>query len=195
MPELVLASQSAQRLKIIQTLSLPVTILPANIDEKAVPFTSPEQKAANIAAAKARKILSLRPQALIIAADTFCVCRNKILEKPSSLAEAQAMLRWQSGQEVVVLTGFAFLNGQTGHQQLGTVQTKIVLRSLTEAEIRQYCQTQPVLTWSAAFSPAYDPGMALVATIDGNATAFSHGLPFDKLVDFLRAERILVDEI
>ena len=63
--------------------------------------------------------------------------------------------------------------------------------NLSESEIEHYVKTEPVLTWSAAFSPAYDSGMALIENVRGNLTAFSHGLPIDLLIDFLKEIKVL----
>lgn len=185
MPKIILASQSKQRLNLIKTLAFPIEVLPANIDEQAVPFVDQYDKAEKIALAKAQKIAETEKDAIIVAADTFCYLQGKILEKPKTIAEAKEMLRFQSGQKIEVLTGYAFLNTHTGVSKSGCETVAVEMRQLSEAEIEKYVSTEPVLTWSAAFSPAYDSGMALVKSIDGNLTAFTHGLPIDLLVRFL----------
>lgn len=191
---LILASQSTQRLNLLKSLPLTFQVRPAEIDEQAVPFTTPADKAEKIARAKAEKVLQDQPQAVVIAADTFCYCRGQILEKPASLAEAKAMLELQSGQELLALTGYAFAQFKQGKLQIssGCEVVKVKMRSLSQAEIEHYLQSQPVLTWSAAFSPAYDAGAALIAEITGNYSAFSHGLPIDKLSGYLRQEGFLL---
>jgi septum formation protein len=185
MPKIILASQSKQRLNLVKTLSLPIDILPADIDEQAVPFSNQYDKAEKIALAKAQKVAETENDAIIIAADTFCYLQGKILEKPKTLDEAREMLRFQSGQKIEVLTGYAFLNTKTNLSKSGCEKVLVEMRQLSEVEIEKYVNTEPVLTWSAAFSPAYDSGMALIKNINGNLTAFTHGLPIDLLVRFL----------
>lgn len=182
---IILASQSKQRLNLLRTLPLPIEVIPANINEQAVPFTDQYDKAEKIALAKAQKIASNQPDAIIIAADTFCYLEGRILEKPKSLEEAKDMLRFQSGKKIEVLTGYAFLDTKLNLQKSGCEKVFMQMRKLSANEIERYVANEPVLTWSAAFSPAYDSGMALIKSIDGNLTAFSHGLPIDLLVDFL----------
>lgn len=183
---IILASQSKQRLKILQTLALPIEIIPADIDEQAVPFVNQYDKAERIALAKANKIASNQPNAVIIAADTFCYFDGRILEKPKDLAEAKEMLQFQSGKDIEVLTGYAFLDTNSHLEKVGHEKILVTMRELSEVEIDRYVANEPVLTWSAAFSPAYDSGMALIKSINGNLTAFSHGLPIDLLVKFLK---------
>lgn len=182
---IILASQSKQRLNLLRTLPLPIEVMPANINEQAVPFADQYDKAEKIALAKAQKIASNQPDAIIIAADTFCYLEGRILEKPKSLEEAKDMLRFQSGKKIEVLTGYAFLDTKLNLQKSGCEKVSMQMRKLSANEIERYVANEPVLTWSAAFSPAYDSGMALIKSIDGNLTAFSHGLPIDLLVDFL----------
>jgi septum formation protein len=159
--------------------------MPANINEQAVPFINQYDKAEKIALAKAQKVAVTQKEAIIIAADTFCCLKNRILEKPKSLTEAKEMLRFQSGQQIEVLTGYAFLDTKLKRQQSGCEKVFIRMRQLSEQQIDDYVANQPVMTWSAAFSPAYDSGAALIQSINGNFTAFSHGLPINLLLEFL----------
>lgn len=184
--KIILASQSKQRLKIVKTLALPIEIIPADLDEQAIPFVNQYDKAEKIALAKAEKIAVSQKNAIIIAADTFCYLDGRILEKPKSLKEAKEMLHFQSGKVIEVLTGYAFVDTASNFLKSGCEVISVTMRTLSDQEIDRYVDTEPVLTWSAAFSPAYDSGMALIKKIDGNFTAFSHGLPIDLLVDFIK---------
>lgn len=187
MQELVLASGSEQRQKLVATLNLPFRVQAADIDEQAVPFRDHYDKARSIAVAKARAVAAhCDANTIVIAADTFCHLQGRILEKPKNLVEAAEMLRFQSGQALEVLTGYAFMDLLSGEQMVGCEVVQMKMCQLTETDIERYVTTEPVLTWSAAFSPAYDTGMALIERIDGNFTAFSHGLPLDLLRQFLR---------
>ena len=186
--QFILASQSPQRQNLIKSLPYDWQIQPADLDEQAVRFTSPQAKARNIAQAKASKISQqLTGDYLIIAADTFSLCRGKILEKPHNKAAAREMLEWQSGQLLKSLTGYAFWCYQNGRlvQRNGLVTVKAKFRQLTSGEIENYVAHHPVTTWSAAFSAAYDAGMALISRLDGNLTAFTHGLPIDLVAKFI----------
>lgn len=184
--KIILASKSKQRFKLLKaSLFLPIEVLPADIDEQAVPFIDQYDKAERIALAKAQKIAKDHQSAIIIAADTFCYVKGKILEKPKSLKEAREMLEFQSDQQIEVLTGYAFLDTKLNLQKSGCEKVLVKMRHLNKDEIERYVANEPVLTWSAAFSPAYDSGMALIESIKGNLTAFSHGLPINLLMDFL----------
>lgn len=186
--QFILASQSPQRARLLATLPYQFKIIPANLDEAAVIFKNPRDKAKKIALAKAKKVAkSVCGEAIIIAADTFCVCQSKIMEKPHTKAEARQMLEFQNDQEIQAITGYAFIyqNSQDVFIKNASVVTQAHFRKLSSVEIEYYLTDQAVLSWSAAFSPAYDAGVALLAWSKGNLTAFTHGLPIDLLVDFI----------
>lgn len=182
---IILASQSKQRLNLLKSVFLEIEVEPANIDEQAISFINQYDKAEKIALAKAKKVAKNYVDATIVAADTFCYLQNRILEKPKTLDEAREMLHFQSGQEIEVLTGYAFLDIKSNLQKSGCEKVMVKMRHLSDDEIEKYITSEPVLTWSAAFSPAYDSGMALIDSINGNLTAFSHGLPINLLMEFL----------
>jgi len=187
--QFILASQSPQRANILKTLAYDWRIMPADLNEQAIEFKNPRDKAKKIAVAKATLIQKeIAGSAIIVAADTFSVCRGKILEKPNTKAEAREMLEWQNGQSFQSLTGYAFIYQQNDQliQESGVVIVKAKFRHLSSAEIENYLANNPVLTWSAAFSAAYDAGMALISEVRGNLTALTHGLPVDLVADFVK---------
>lgn len=186
--QFILASQSPQRARLLETLPYSFIIHPAHIDESAIKFKNPQEKAKKIALAKAQAIAEqVVGEAIIVGADTFCLCQGKILEKPKTKAEARKMLNFQSGQEIQAITGYAFIYQSSEKKNIenASIITRARFRQLSSVEIEYYVANQAVLTWSAAFSPAYDAGMALLASAEGNLTAFTHGLPVDLLVNFI----------
>lgn len=186
--QFILASQSPQRARLLETLPYSFIIHPAHIDESAIKFKNPQEKAKKIALAKAQAIAEqVVGEAIIVGADTFCLCQGKILEKPKTKAEARKMLNFQSGQEIQAITGYAFIYQSSENKNIenASIITRARFRQLSSVEIEYYVANQAVLTWSAAFSPAYDAGMALLASAEGNLTAFTHGLPVDLLVNFI----------
>lgn len=183
---IILASSSPQRQNILRAAGVDFTAIAADLDEKAVATGVPqEQRALIIATAKAEKIRAVHPDALVIAADTFSVFQSEILEKPVDVADARRMLRLISGNTVTSHTGLYCHNPRTGKTLQTTVLVQITFRKLSDAEIERYITTQPVTTWSAAFSAAYDAGMALIARSEGSLTALTHGIPMELVLEFL----------
>jgi septum formation protein len=189
--KIILASQSPQRRNILQSVGIEFEVVPAHIDEQAIQGNDEYERAGLVALAKARAVQEQHPQAIIIAADTYILMGERVLEKPATLDEAREMLRAQSGKTVIELTGFCYLDPQQNLEVVKTVTAEVEFRELSTAEIEQYVSTQPVLTWSAAFCPAYDSGAGLIKSINGSFTGFTHGLPLEEVIPLLQRSAML----
>ncbi len=184
-PPLILASQSAQRRAILAGLGLEFAVVPANIDEAAIQAADHFTRVKAVAKAKALTVAKAHASHLILAADTYVLCGGKSFEKPVDLADAHRMLTELSGQTCQEITGICLLNTATGAEENEVTAAEFVFRNLSQAEIDRYVQTEPVLQWSAAFSPAYPAGAALIASVNGSLTGFSHGLPVEWVMEKL----------
>lgn len=186
MREIILASQSPQRKIIFQTLHLPFQVIASDIDEKVFKAETHELRAQHIAWAKAEKIFQLHPEAIIIAADTFTELNGQAFEKPTDLQEAKTMLQKQSGKKGVCYTGFAYIDQKNNIKYRDTALTEFMFRHLSNQQIDNYISANPVLTWSAAFCPAYPEGIGLVSFVSGSLSSFTHGLPIEIVTQQLK---------
>ncbi|HYD35092.1 MAG TPA: nucleoside triphosphate pyrophosphatase [Vitreimonas sp.] len=191
MSRLILASQSPQRQLLMKALGVEFMAVPAAVDEKSITGPTPAERAQLIAEAKAEKVNQSYPEAVIVAGDTFVHLNGHSLEKPTSLAEAREMLSTQSGQTVEVVSGFCYVDPdlQIHHTSVTTLNT--TFRQLSTQEIDRYVTTQPVTTWSGAFSVAYPEGGAFFSRVEGSYTAFVYGLPVEELVPLLQRSGLL----
>lgn len=146
---LILASQSKIRKRAIDILGLFCECIPASIDEKAIRHPDPLKMAVMISEAKAIAV-SQKEEGIIIASDTFLVLEGKILEKPASLEEAHTMLRELSGRGYTLVSGLAVYDTFTGKMRSTVATCNVYFRHLTEAEILDYCQRFPVLSYAGA---------------------------------------------
>ncbi len=101
------------------------------------------------------------------------------------------MLYAQSGKTVVGYTGFAYLDRMTQNNINKVAEFEFRFRELSPAEIDYYVEQNPVTTWSAAFSPAYPEGAALIESMKGSFTAFAYGLPMEWVVDGLKESGVI----
>jgi septum formation protein len=191
MQKIILASQSKQRKAIFETLGLPFEIIPADLDEKAIQNENLVKRAEMVARAKAEKI-TLKHEGIVISADTFCVLKENIFEKPNDIQEAKEMLTKLSGNTGKELTGFCYIDQKNSIDFSTTVEVEFTFRKLSEKEIEHYVTSNPVTTWSGAFSPAYHEGTSLVSKINGSFTAFIYGLPMELVVEYLQKSGIKV---
>lgn len=192
MRQIILASGSRQRRLLFETLGIPFIVVPADIDEKAVPYSDLKSRSENIARAKAELVAKKYPDAIVIAADTYCVQGDEALEKPRDLQEAKQMVKSLSGNLAIAYSGFCYLDLSSQINHSGVSETKAWFRPLSQKFIDHYVEHNPVLSWSAAFSPAYHEGMSLVDKIEGSFTSFTHGLPLEELVPLLAKSGIEV---
>ncbi len=184
-PQLILASQSIQRKELLAAVGLNFSVVPAEIDERAIQHHSLGTRAQLVAAEKAKTVATQHPNACIVSADTFLVSGGVVLEKPSTSDHARQMLELQSGSEVSAYTGCCVWLGGTFLFQ-DTAVTRCKLRPLSKAEIDRYVTEQAVTTWAGGFTVAYLPGISFINQIDGSYTGLL-GLPLDLLLPVLKS--------
>jgi len=192
MRKIILASSSRQRKNILSALNIPFDVVAADIDEKTIRDPDPEKQAEKIARAKAEKIAAGKPDAIVIAGDTFSVLDSHILEKPGNAAEAKAMLRLLSGKTAVNYNGFCYIDRSRDIDYSTTAVVKFAFRVMDEMEIENYVAKLPVTEWAAAFSPAYPYPMTVIARVEGSLTGFTHGLPMELVVEYLKKSEVAI---
>jgi len=196
--KIILASQSAQRRLLMETLGVDFEVMPADIDEKAITHKSAEMRAQLVAQAKAVKIeAEFKKQypnqdAVIIAADTFGYLNGKQFEKPATKEEAAVMLKELTLESSVTITGFCVIDTKSKTNEITAVTNTLKFRPLSEKEIQHYVQNNDVTSWSGGFSPAYHNGAALIDSIEGSLTSFTHGLPMELVIPALQKAGIIL---
>ena len=138
---LVLASASRQRLALLRRMGVePDEVMAAQLDESPLRGETPRRLATRLARAKAEAVAALRPQAMIVAADTVVARGRRILPKPKDREEAGAMLDLLSGASHMVYTGVCVMRaGKPVGERLS--RTKIRLKRLSAAERAAYLDT------------------------------------------------------
>lgn len=104
---MILASQSPRRVELVREAGLDARVIPADIDETALPNENPFHLVERLARSKAAAVAGAhaRPGELVIAADTIVAIDNRLLGKPRDEEAARAMLRELSGRTHQVATG------------------------------------------------------------------------------------------
>ncbi|KKW28641.1 MAG: hypothetical protein UY73_C0039G0001 [Parcubacteria group bacterium GW2011_GWA2_52_8] len=175
----------------MESLDLPLKIIPADIDERSITDPDPNKRAEKIARAKAEKIAE-KHEGIIIAADTYTVCQDKVLEKPHDKNEARLMLKLLSGKSAINYNGFCYIDMQNNINFSTTARVVANFRELSDKEIDEYVSFFPVTSWAAAYSPAYPYGMTLIQSLNGSLTGFTHGLPMELVVTYLQKSGMVI---
>jgi septum formation protein len=102
---LILASASPRRQELLCNAGIEFVVHPADLPEIPQEGELPRAFAERMAREKALAVFALRPNDLILGADTVVVVDGEILGKPRDAADAARMLRLLSGRKHEVVTG------------------------------------------------------------------------------------------
>ncbi len=186
--KIILASQSLIRKRALDLLGLTYETIPSDIDEKAIRDPDPLKMAQRLSEAKAHAIGERHP-GIIIASDAFLVFQERILEKPNDLQEAHKMLRSLSGAHYDFVTGVAVYSTITKKMLSSVATCKIHMRQLSDHEIADYIQKNPVLKFAGGHDT--DGVVRFSEKVEGNCNFFT-AIPMNKLIEFLQLQGIRV---
>ena len=171
--DLILASQSPRRRRLLTEAGFAFTVHPSSVDETVEKRLPPEELVTVLALRKARQVAAACPEQIVLGADTVVAFENEILEKPADAAEAAEMLRRLSGAVHTVHTGLALVHRASRREVTATEETRVTFRPLSDASIDAYVATGRPLDKAGGYGIQDDSGARFVATIDG---------PFDNVV-------------
>lgn len=181
----VLASRSPRRRELLERLGLRPEIWPADVDERRLPGEEASTYVERLAAEKAARVAGVRPERVVIAADTVVVLNGRMLGKPVDRAEAAEMLGRLSGRTHEVVTGVAV--ERDGARRVGREHTLVTFRTLAAAEIDAYVTSGEPDDKAGAYG-AQALGAAFVSRFEGCYTNVV-GLPIVRLLALMRALR------
>ena len=140
--DFILASGSIHRKELLLSADFePKEIVTADIDETPYPGEAPADYVRRMAHTKAEAVHALRPQEVILAADTIVVCADKIIQKSKSAEEQRAVMKLLSGTKHCVLTAVCLIDRDgTAYQEIS--ETGVQFKTLSAAEIEQYVQSK-----------------------------------------------------
>lgn len=177
----VLASASPRRRELLRTLVPEFEIVISNVDEERDPHPDPVQQAEDLASAKALTISRIRPNALVIGADTVVALKQGDhwlqLAKPNDVVASMRMLRLLSGRSHIVVTGVCIRSPDGG--AVFSEETTVAFRELSEAEIFEYAQDGEPLDKAGGY--AIQGGAARFIESIGGSHSNVVGLPMEAL--------------
>lgn len=184
MRQIVLASTSPRRKALLEQIGLKFRVAPSNIEEKMNPRLKPRGNAEYLSQEKAKAVAQRFKNAIIIAADTFVVLDDEIIEKPRDTNHAKVILRKLSGRSHVVVTGFTFIDTASGKTVTKSVETIVWFKKLSKKEIDDYVSTGEPMDKSGAYG-MQDRGGIFITRVEGEYTSVI-GLPLNTLYEELR---------
>ena len=205
--QLILASASQTRKKILESLGLKFKIVPGHIDETKISAINPKLLVQKIARAKAEAVakkfrnfaISQFPDYLILAADSMVVLDNQTIGKPEDSQEAKKILKALSGKTHSFITGLCLINTKTNKTWQKLAESKVSFRELKEKEIEAYIKKTDVTRFAGGYAivPSQDFDLKtvkkgrsdIIKKISGSLTNIM-GLPLEILLPILKENGI-----
>jgi septum formation protein len=184
----VLASASPRRRELLAGLGLVFDVVPADLDESAMPDEPARDHVIRLAAAKAAAVAAaLRAKgspALVLAADTVVTIDDVILGKPANGADALAMLARLAGRSHEVVTACRLVNAATGAVAARLAVSRVTFAPWDEALARWYVRTGEPMDKAGAYG-IQGRGVFLSTGIEGSWSNVV-GLPLEALPGLFR---------
>jgi septum formation protein len=154
--EVVLASQSPRRRRLLEWLSLPFVATAVDTPEELdTPLASnPVALASSLAAEKA---VAARAEGhgtddLVLCFDTIVVLDDAVLGKPRDVPDAWRMLRALSGRTHQVVTGVAALTPELAEPHTFAVVTDVAMKPLSDCQIEAWMAMGTFLGCAGAYN-------------------------------------------
>lgn len=186
MRTLVLASTSPYRRNLLRQLDLPFLVAAPRYAEELSPGVAPELLVKHLATEKARSLIELYPDALIIGADqVFVDQRGRVLGKPGSAEQAIRQLQSMAGRTHTFYTGLCVVDSRSERLVTDFETYNVTLRHLSQQEIEAYVHRENPIDCAGSFK-VEGLGIALMQEMSGRDYTTLIGLPLIKLVDILQ---------
>lgn len=157
---LILASASPRRRQLLSLLGIPFIIKAPDVDETPRPDEAPSEMVLRFAQAKACAMPDVRPDELVVAADTTVILEGQVLGKPADADEAVRMLQRLRNRPHLVYTGLALWHGASRRMICELGQSLVWMRDYADHEIANYVATGDPLDKAGAYAiqhPDFDP--------------------------------------
>ncbi len=199
-PPLILASASAARRAVLEGAGLRFEALPAAVDEAALKESahaegmSASEAAVMLAEAKARRVASRRPEALVIGCDQILVLPRDggedWFDKPEGVAGARSHLLALRGRTHSLATAAIAWRGGA-RIWTHVAEPRLTMRAVSDAFLDAYLAAEGEAALASVGAYRIEgPGAQLFSRVEGEHAAIL-GLPLLPLLDFLRGHGVL----
>lgn len=175
-----LASASPRRRELLKGLDIAFSVEPGKDEREAYSAGMPHTEIPAFLARHKSETFhrELRPDEVLITADTLVFLDEKVLGKPRDAEDAAAMLRALSGRTHAVITGMALRTCGKIHTFSDT--TEVDFKTLSEHEIRYYIEQYRPFDKAGAYGIQEWIGYVGITAIRGSYFNVM-GLPVQKL--------------
>jgi len=183
--QLILASGSRYRKRLLQRLAVPFECYSPDIIETAADNESPAALVNRLACSKAQAIAQYNPAAIVIGSDQLAVCGDSIIGKPDNRDAAIEQLLTFSGRKLEFLTSVCVQQQDSSFNEQYTDITQVYFRTLSIPEIERYLDLEQPYDCAGAFK-AESLGIVLFERIITDDPTAIVGLPLIRTAAMLR---------
>ena len=189
--EIILASKSKVRKKILENNNIICRVEPSNVDEEIVKENllkekaSPEIISKNLAELKANKISQKRLGDLVLGADSVIDLNGKIMSKPTNREEALEILKNLNGQTHQLISSVCI--SQNGSMIWNhTDKAFLTMKEMSEEELKDYLnKISDKALYAYNVYQIEGEGRFLFSKIEGDENTIM-GLPIKKIKEYLK---------
>lgn len=183
-PHIILASKSPRRKNLLMEANIAFEIFHIDVDEDYPESIIPEHVAEYLAIKKAEACAEvLKPDQILLTADSVVILNNKIYGKPKDQADAEQILTELSGNTHLVITGVC-LKSLTKQISFSDT-TKVTFDQLSKEEIDFYINNFKPFDKAGSYGIQDWIGVCKIIAIEGSYTNVL-GLPTQLVYKYLQ---------
>jgi septum formation protein len=184
MRNVILASASPRRKELMTMTGIEFEVIPSTFEENLDIDVPPKELVEYLSFQKAQDVAVKYKDAIVIAADTIVIYKNKIFGKPKDKKDAANTLSTLSGNKHIVMTGYTIFDVENHMRRTHVVSTKVQFKKLSKKQIDEYIATGEPMDKAGAYG-IQGIGSVLIEKIEGDYFNVV-GLPVNNLVDDLK---------
>jgi len=183
--ELILASSSPYRQKVLRRLAVPFRVVAPDVEEAAwkAAISAPDELAVALARAKARCVWQQAPDAVVIGSDQVAALGSELLDKPGSREATIGQLERLSGRTHDLITAVCVLYGT--EERILLDRTSLTMRRLSRPEIELYADLDRPFDCAGGYK-FEEHGISLFEEVRCTDATAIEGLPLISVARTLR---------
>ena len=188
--EIILASKSGVRKKILEENNIQCKIEPSNVDEDSVKESLLKEKASptiiskNLAELKANKISQKFVEEMVLGADSVIDLEGEIISKPNDRAEALEILKKMNGKTHQLISSVCISRGGSMIWNY-TDKASLTMKNMTFLELDNYLEKiSDENLYAYNVYQIEGEGRSLFSKIEGDKDTIM-GLPVKKIKEYL----------
>ncbi len=187
-PELILASASPRRARLLGEILESFRIVPGSVEEEQAEGEAPGDYAVRVSREKAEAVSKdlerSNGSGWILAGDTIVVLDEMVLGKPEDEGHARWMLEQLHDRRHEVITGICLLNRGQAVCRLEAVRTRVWMRRIEPDEVDAYIRTGEPFDKAGGYA-IQGKGSRFIRKIEGSYSNVV-GLPKERLRELFR---------